>query len=117
MLTRKRQKEINCLKTQKISNLAYTFHPIFESICRFLDFQDVASGACVNSDFFGKLWLYVLRSSTRDSELNTHIFINHESASWIAKFSQELKYQRFDLSYTEKNVEQKRNKINNLTMK
>jgi hypothetical protein len=92
MLTRKRLREGNHKK------MSIGFHPIMESVTRFLHFKDCAQVTTMNQFFHQKMWLYLLRSTNRELNLNSIIIYNVDSSTWIRKYASELKYQSIHVS-------------------
>jgi hypothetical protein len=86
MLTRKRLRDEN--QRNLVKTEYYSFDPIMEAVARFLGFQDCGNVAKMNREFAHKLWVYVLRSSSRVSEI---ICFHSSSYVWISKYSKELK--------------------------
>jgi hypothetical protein len=89
MLTRKRARD-NTLKQ-------FVFHPIMESASLFLEFKDCGQVASISRVYAEKMWLYVLRSMTRASGLNTLILWSSWSQQWFQKYRFELKHQKIEV--------------------
>jgi hypothetical protein len=88
MLTRKR------LRDETIQKKSIGFHPILESVTKFLTFKDVGQISTINQFFYQKMWIYLLRSTSRELKLNEFILFCSTSLSWISKYAMELKHQK-----------------------
>jgi hypothetical protein len=88
MLTRKR------LRDESVQKKSIGFHPILESVTRFLRFKDVGQISASNQFFYQKMWIYLLRSTSRELKLNESILFDGKSLSWTLKYATELKHQK-----------------------
>jgi hypothetical protein len=97
MQTRKRAREQ--AGRDQVHNTYYHFDPIMESIAQFLEFQDCGAASRLNRAFANKLWVYVLRLSSRNISLNPVIHFNPFTEFWIRKYALELKNQQVEVGW------------------
>ncbi len=105
MLTRKRQRDTLIQEhfNSLTSDQSNQFHPMLESITRFLDFKDCSNIAILNVWHHLKTWIYVLKSQNR--KIRPIIDVNHKSILWLTKYSKSLSNQHLHLKSHYQNPE------------
>jgi hypothetical protein len=91
MLTRKRKR---ATRLEFLSKFC-----ILESATRFLEFRDCAQVDLLSRHYHSKLWLNVLKCSSRSC--NADIRVDENSEAWLTKYATELKYQALQLNRRE----------------
>jgi hypothetical protein len=71
--------------------VSYTFHPILESVSRFLQFPDCGKVAQLSKTYDSQAWMYVLNDSKRANNLNGRIL--GVDIGWIRRYTKHLQHQ------------------------
>jgi hypothetical protein len=96
MLTRKRQRdtEIQDRFNSLTSRQSYQFHPILESVTKFLKFKDCSKISKLNTMYHVKTWIYVLKSKNRYKD--EPIIVDDKSCLWLRKYANSLESQHLE---------------------
>jgi hypothetical protein len=93
MLTRKRQRdtEIQDRFNSLTSRQSNQFHPILESVTKFLKLKDCSNVSRLNPLYHVKTWIYVLKSKNRN--IDEPISVDDTSCLWLKKYANSLENQ------------------------